>query len=94
MIETADWQVLLPGETEMDFVGHCSGLAAGEKFHSLVQTDVFLGWTEAVPLLAREQSLIVEGLLVLAQQSPIPIRGINSDSDSDFSNDTLIAYRR
>lgn len=90
----ADWQEPIPGETEMDFVVHCGGLAAGEKIHSLVQTDVFSGWTEAVPLLAREQSLVVEGLLVLAQQFPIPIRGINSDNDSAFINDTLIAYCR
>jgi hypothetical protein len=76
----------------MDFVVHCGGMAAGEKIQSLVQTDVFSGWTEAVPLLAREQSLVVEGLLVLAQQFSIPIRGINSDNDSAFINDTLIAY--
>jgi hypothetical protein len=90
----ADWQEQAPGETEMDFVVHCGGMAVGEKIHSLVQTDVFSGWTEAVPLLAREQSLVVEGLLVLAQQFPIPIRGINSDNDSAFINDTLIAYCR
>lgn len=90
----ADWQEPLPGETEMDFVVHCGGMAAGEKIHSLVQTDVFSGWTEAVPLLAREQSLVVEGLLVLAQQFPIPIRAINSDNDSAFINDTLIHYCR
>jgi uncharacterized protein YoaH (UPF0181 family) len=88
----ADWQEPLPGYTELDFVVHCGGQAAGEKIHSLVQTDVSSGWTEAVPLLAREQSLVVEGLLVLAQQFPIPILGINSDNDSAFINDTLIAY--
>lgn len=87
-----DWQEPIPGYTEMDFVVHCGGLAAGEKIHSLVQTDVCSGWTEAVPLLAREQSLVVEGLLALARQFPIPILGINSDNDSAFINETLIAY--
>ena len=59
---------------------------------SLVATDVCSGWTEAVPLVAREQSLVVEGLEVLRRQFPIPIRGIDSDNDSAFINETLQAY--
>ena len=31
---------------------------AGEYLHSLVVTDVCSGWVEAVPLLAREQTLV------------------------------------
>ena len=36
--------------------------------HSLVATDICTGWTEAVPLLAREQSLVV------AEPAPFPDR--------------------
>ena len=59
---------------------------------SLVATDVCSGWTEAVPLVAREQSLVVEGLEVLRRQFPVPIHGIDSDNDSAFINETLLAY--
>jgi hypothetical protein len=79
---------------------------SGSFIHRLVATDICTGWTEAVPLLAREQSLVVEGLEAISQQLPFPILGIDSlastpwhrllgiDSDNDgaFINETLITY--
>jgi len=62
---------------------------SGPFIHSLVATDVSSGWVEAVPLLAREQS-VVEGLKVIKKRFPVPICAINSDNDSAFINDTLI----
>jgi hypothetical protein len=64
----------------------------GSFLWSLVATDVCSGWTEAVVLVAREQSLVVEGLEVIRSQFPVPILGIDSDNDSAFINDTLLAY--
>ena len=57
-----------------------------------METDVCTSWTEAVPLLTREQSLVVAGLEAIAAQLPFPVRGINSDNDSVFINDTLTEY--
>ena len=57
-----DWNWPLPGFLEIDLVAHCGGTLSGSFIHSLVATDICTGWTEAVPLLAREQSLVVEGL--------------------------------
>jgi hypothetical protein len=65
---------------------------AGEYLHSLVATDVCSGWTEAVPLLAREQSLVIEGLKRIRQQLPVAMLGIDSDNDGAFINDTLASY--
>lgn len=45
-----------------------------------------------VPLVAREQSLVVEGLQVLRRQFPMPVRGIDTDNDSAFINETVRAY--
>ena len=50
------------------------------------------GWTEAVPLLAREQSLVVTGLEAIAKQLPFPVIGIDSDNDSVLINETLTEY--
>jgi hypothetical protein len=47
---------------------------------------------EVVALLAREQSLVTEGLAVRRRPFPVPVRGIDSANDSAFSNDTLLAY--
>ena len=55
-------------------------------------TDVSSGWTEAVPLLAHEQSLVVEGLEAISRVFPVPIRRIDSDNDSAFINETLVRY--
>ena len=55
--------------------------------HSLVATDICTGWTEAVPLLAREQTLVVAGLEAIGRQLPFPVKGIDSDNDSVFINE-------
>ena len=90
----ADWDAPPPGYLEIDFVVHGGGSMAGSFIHTLGATDVCSGWTECVPLLAREQSLVVEGLEFIRQQLPFPIRGIDSDNDGAFINDTLIQYSK
>ena len=63
---------------------------SGSFIHSLVVTDVCTGWTEAVPLLARDQSLVLAGLEALRRQLPFPIRGIDADNNGIFINETLL----
>ena len=87
-----DWNEPRPGYLEIDLVAHGGGVVSGAFIHSLVVTDVSSGWTEAVPLLAREQSLVVEGLKAISRVFPVPIRGIDSDNDSAFINETLVRY--
>ena len=81
-----DWNGPPPGVVEIDLVAHCGGPLAGSFIHSLVATDICTDWTEAVPL----QSLVVAGLDVIGQRLPFPIRGIDSDNDGAFINETLI----
>ncbi len=88
----ADWNEPLPGFLEIDFVSHGGSSVQGTFLWSLVATDVCSGWTEAIPLVAREQSLVTEGLEVMRRQFPVPILGIDTDNDSAFINDTLLAY--
>ena len=102
-----DWNWPPPGFLEIDLVAHCGGTLSGSFIHSPVAADICTGWTEAVPLLAREQSPVVEGLVVeglvveglvvegleaIAGQPPFPVLGIDSDNDSVFINQTLIGY--
>ncbi|MFC2173994.1 transposase family protein, partial [Acidobacteriota bacterium] len=90
----AEWNEVAPGYFEIDFVAHCGGSMAGSFIHTFVVTDVSSGWTECLPLLAREQSLVVEGLAALFRQMPFRVLGINSDNDSAFMNDSLLAFCR
>jgi len=88
----ADWREPDPGYLEIDFVVHCGGSMADSFIHTLVATDVCSGWTECVPLLAREQSLVVEALDVLFRRIPFAVRGIDSDNDGAFINETLLGF--
>ena len=58
----SDWKEPEPGYLEIDLVAHCGGTVTGSYISSLVVTDVCSGWTEVIPLLAREQTLVVEAL--------------------------------
>ena len=87
-----DWDWPPPGFLEIDLVAHCGGPLSGSFIHSLVATDICTGWTEAVPLLAEEQSLVVAGLEAIGQRLPFTLRGIDSDNDGAFINETLIKY--
>ena len=87
-----DWNGPPPGFLEIDLVVHSGGPLSRSFIHSLVVTDVCTPWTEAVPMLANEQSLIVEGLQAIGQRLLFPIRSIDSDNDSAFINEMLIGY--
>ena len=73
------WNAPPPGHLEIDLVVHHGGSLWGSMIHSLVATDICTGWTAAVPLLAREQSLVVAGLEAIGRQLPFPVKGIDSD---------------
>ena len=87
-----DWNKPPPGYLEIDLVAHCGGPLSGSFIHSLVVTDVCTGWTEAVPLLARDQGLVLAGLEAILRQLPFPIRGIDSDNDGAFINQSLLDW--
>ena len=88
----ADWNKPPPGFLEIDLVAHCGDNMGGSFVYSLVATGVCTGWTEAAPLLAREQSLVVAGLKAIAGKLPFPVLGIDSGNDSVFINNTLTQY--
>lgn len=87
----ADWDDPPPGFVEVDLVAHNGGNSAGSCVHSLVLTDIASGWTECVPLLVREQGLVVEAVEVARERFPFELLGIDTDNDSAFINETLLA---
>ena len=73
-----DWNEPGRGYLEIDLVDHGGGVASGAFIHGLVVADVCSGWTEAVPLPARERSPVVEELEAVAHVFPVPVRGMDS----------------
>jgi hypothetical protein len=55
-------------------------------------TDIHSGWTECAALVVREQTLVVEGIRLIRQQLPFALRGLDTDNDSAFMNETLQSY--
>jgi hypothetical protein len=89
----ADWGDPPPGYCECDMVEHCGGMKEGGNFvHTLTLTDIHSGWTECAALAIREQSLVVEGISAITQHLPFALRGLDTDNDSAFMNETLQGY--
>ena len=89
-----DWGEPPPGYCEADLVEHCGGVHEGSFVHSLTLTDIHSGWTECVALVVREQTLVVEGISLIRRQLPFALRGLDTDNDSVFMNETLQNYCR
>lgn len=91
----SDWHDPPPGFFEIDMVEHCGGAKTdGDYVHSLVLTDIATGWTECVAMPVRDQTLVVQGLAKAAGDLPFPMRGVDSDNDSAFMNETVFDYCR
>jgi hypothetical protein len=88
----SDWHDPPPGFFEADLVAHSGPMASGSFVQTLVLTDIATGWTECVPLLVREQGLLIEVLTELRKFLPLPLLGFDSDNDSVFMNDTVRDY--
>lgn len=87
-----DWGDPTPGFFEADLVAHCGGAMAGSFVHTLVVTDIASGWTDGLPLLVREQGLVTEALDAFRARLPVALRGLDTDNDSAFMNETLVEY--
>lgn len=57
-----DWNSPVPGFCEVDMVAHGGTSVAGSFIQTLTMLDVANGWTECLPLLTREGSLVVEAI--------------------------------
>ena len=88
----SDWGDPAPGFFEADLVAHSGPAATGSFIQTLVMTDIATGWTEFAPLLFREQRLLTEVLGVMKAQIPMPILGLDTDNDSVFMNEMVLAW--
>lgn len=74
-------------------VEHCGGKKIdGDFVHTLVLTDIASGWTECVAMPVRDQSLVVEAMSIVATELPFAMRGIDTDNDSAFMNETVFQH--
>ncbi|WP_354053418.1 DDE-type integrase/transposase/recombinase [Bradyrhizobium sp. LB12.1] len=89
-----DWNSPPPGFCEVDMVAHGGTSVAGSFIQTLTMVDVATGWTECLPLLTREGSLVVEAINRAQSLFPWLLRGVDFDNDSAFMNDVVVPWCR
>jgi hypothetical protein len=65
-----DWSDPPPGYCEIDMVAHGGMSVAGSFIQTLTMVDIATGWTECLPLVARDGSFVVEAM-TRAQRSQL-----------------------
>ena len=89
-----DWNDPPPGFCEIDLVAHGGTSVAGSFIQTLTMVDVATGWTECLPLVARDGGLVVEAIKRAQSLFPWLIRGADFDNDSAFMNDVVVPWCR
>ena len=89
-----DWGDPPPGFCEIDMVAHGGTSVAGSFIQTLTMVDIATGWTECLPLVARDGSLVVEAMTRAQSLFPWLIRGADFDNDSAFMNDMVVPWCR
>jgi hypothetical protein len=89
-----DWKNPAPGFCEVDMVAHGGTSVAGSFIQTLTMVDVATGWTECLPLVNRDGSLVVEAIKRAQSLFPWLLRGVDFDNDSAFMNEVVIPWCR
>jgi hypothetical protein len=84
----------VPGFCEVDMVAHGGTSVAGSFIQTLTMVDVATGWTECLPLVNRDGSLVVEAIKRAQSLFPWLLRGVDFDNDSAFMNEVVVPWCR
>jgi hypothetical protein len=75
-------------------VAHGGTSVAGSFIQTLTMVDVATGWTECLPLVTRDGSLVVEAMKHARSLFPWLLRGVDFNNDSAFMNDVVVPWCR
>jgi hypothetical protein len=89
-----DWNSPPPGFCEVDMVAHGGTSVAGSFIQTLTMVDIATGWTECLPLVTRDGSLVAEAINCALSLFPWLLRGVDFDNDSAFMNDVVVPWCR
>lgn len=73
---------------------HCGPQVAGNFIQTLALTDVATGWTECVPVLTRDSTLVIDAIGRARALFPFPICGVDFDNESVFMNERVVEWCR
>jgi len=93
-IRSERWNVHESGWCEVDLVAHCGDSGFGDFINSVNATDVASTWTETRAVIGKSQQFVVNALDDIRRSLPFSLRGIDSDSGSEFINRHCIEWCR
>jgi hypothetical protein len=82
-------EVCTVGILEIDLVAHCGGSAVGTFVNTLSTTEFISGWQESEAIMGKHKEAVRAGLVEIQKRLPIPLKGIDFDSGSEFVNDVI-----
>jgi len=87
-----EWSDSEPGYIEIDLVAHCGDSTQGFYLNTLSAVDVATGWYEAMAVWGKYQEHVTGAIHKIRNQIPMTLKGVHSDSGSEFINQKLYGY--
>jgi len=91
-IRITNWDTSQVGFMEMDTVAHNGGDPSGEHIYSLDMAEIYSGWSEQIAVMGRGETGITAAIDSVKKEVPFDIKGLDSDSGSEFLNWHLVRY--
>lgn len=91
-IRITDWNTGEAGNLETDTVAHNGGDPSGECVYSLDLVEIYSGWSEQQAVMGKGERGVVAAIDEMKGTMPFAIKGLDSDSGSEFINWHLVKY--
>lgn len=91
-IRITDWDTSKIGFMEMDTVAHNGGDPNGSFIYSLDLVEIASGWSEQRAVLGKGEKGIVKAINDIKLKVPFKIKGVDSDTGSEFVNWHMVRY--
>ena len=91
-IRITNWDTRRIGFMEMDTVAHCGDQLAGDFIYSLDMVEIATGWSEQVAVMGKGEEGIVKAIEAIKQGLPFDLKGLDSDTGSEFVNWHMVRW--
>lgn len=91
-IRITNWDTRRIGFMEMDTVAHCGDQLAGDFIYSLDIVEIATGWSEQIAVMGKGEEGIVKAIEAIKQALPFDLKGLDSDTGSEFVNWHMVRW--
>lgn len=91
-IRITNWDTAIIGFMEMDTVAHCGDVLSGEFVYSLDMVEIATGWSEQIAVMGKGEAGIVKAIEEIKQGLPFELKGLDSDTGSEFVNWHMVRW--